>query len=134
MDKKTKQSLLLGWEFQRSGEHDWYPAIVPGCVHLDLIEQGLIDDPFFGENEKQVQWIGETDWIYRLYFSPSQAILEKSNIKIKFNGIDTYATIYLNGHTIIETDNMFHPWEKDITGILRIGTNELIVNQLKHSC
>ncbi|SVA21171.1 uncharacterized protein METZ01_LOCUS74025 [marine metagenome] len=128
MDKKTKQSLLLGWEFQRSGEHDWYPAIVPGCVHLDLIEQGLIDDPFFGENEKQVQWIGETDWIYRLYFSPSQAILEKSNIIIKFNGIDTYATIYLNGHTIIEADNMFHPWEKDITGILRIGTNELIAN------
>ena len=47
---------------------------------------------------------------------------------IRFNGIDTYATIYLNGHTIIEADNMFHRWEKDITGILKTGTNELIVN------
>ena len=74
MGKKANQSLLLGWEFQRSGENDWHPATVPGCVHLDLIEQGLIEDPFFGENEKQVQWIGETDWKYRLYISPSQSI------------------------------------------------------------
>lgn len=128
MAKKIKQRLIYNWEFQRSGDSDWIPATVPGCVHLDLIEQNFIEDPFFRDNEDKVQWVGETDWIYRLYFSPDQSIMEKKNIIIQFSGIDTYATIYLNGYAIIESDNMFHPWEKDITTLLKSDINELIVS------
>ncbi|MBH09077.1 MAG: beta-galactosidase [Candidatus Marinimicrobia bacterium] len=128
MNKKITQSLVHDWEFQHPEENKWYPAKVPGCIHLDLIEEGLIGDPFFGDNEKQIQWIGKINWKYRLYFYLDQTLKKRSNKKIKFYGIDTYATIYLNGHIILESNNMFHPWENDVTQILKKGKNELLVN------
>ena len=128
MSNKSTQSLNQGWEFQRKSETNWLSANVPGCVHLDLIDNGVIDDPFFGENEKMLQWIGETDWNYRLFFTPSENIQRRTNKKICFYGIDTYAVVYLNGHRIIDANNMFHPWEKDVTDILRPDTNELVIN------
>ena len=128
MSNKSPQSLNQGWEFQRKSETNWLSANVPGCVHLDLIDNGVIDDPFFGENEKMLQWIGETDWNYRLFFTPSENIQRRTIKKICFYGVDTYAVIYLNGHRIIDANNMFHPWEKDVTDILRPDTNELVIN------
>src|SRR4051812_8987364 len=44
------------------------PARVPGCIHTDLMGAGLIGDPAVGFNEREVQWIGESDWEYRLRF------------------------------------------------------------------
>ena len=56
------------WEFRQSGDPMWRPANVPGCIHTDLLEQGMIADPFYGRNEKSLQWIGEKDWEYRKTF------------------------------------------------------------------
>ncbi|MBO7576791.1 MAG: hypothetical protein J6T03_04910 [Bacteroidales bacterium] len=54
---------LSNWEFEY--EDQWYPATVPGCIHTDLMAQGLIPDPFYGTNEDSVQWVGKRIWKYR---------------------------------------------------------------------
>ena len=54
---------LSNWEFEYEGQ--WYPATVPGCIHTDLMAQGLIPDPFYGTNEDSVQWVGKRTWKYR---------------------------------------------------------------------
>ena len=82
MNSKVTQMLHDGWEFQRFNTDSWYSATVPGCVHLDLIANDLIPDPFFGLNESQLQWISNESWTYRLVFQPSSKVLTKKNIEI----------------------------------------------------
>ena len=127
MSKKNIQVLNEGWEFQCDGESDWLNATVPGCVHLDLLNHELIPDPYFGLNEQTLQWISKKSWNYRLHFTPEKELQQKKNKILCFYGIDTYATVYLNGKKIISAYNMFHPWEVDVTDIIVPGRNELNV-------
>ena len=117
--------LNKGWVFQQSGEDKWYQSVVPGCIHTDLIKNGLISDPFNRNNEKNLQWINEKNWIYRCDFIPEKGILNKKNQVIYFEGIDTYADIFLNKEKILSSNNMFHPWEAEISNLLKNGKNEL---------
>ena len=127
MKNKLIQHLNKGWEFKAPKKNKWYPANVPGQVHLDLFKNKMIEDPFKGSNEKMLQWIGLTDWEYRLYFKISKNLKNRDNIYICFDGIDTYATIFLNKKIILKTDNMFFPWKKEISNILKNSENELII-------
>ena len=127
MNSKASQILHDGWEFQRFNTDSWHSATVPGCVHLDLIDNDLIPDPFFGLNESQLQWISNKSWTYRLAFQPSSKVFSKKNIEILFHGLDTYADVYLNGKTVLCANNMFHPWSADIKDIINAGDNELLV-------
>ena len=73
---KTVIELDSGWQFREAGsDSDWMPASVPGCVHTDLLSAGVIPDPFFGENEKDLQWIEEKEYdsVEQLKGSVSQA-------------------------------------------------------------
>ena len=62
-------SVHSGWQFREAGKDKWYPASVPGCVHTDLLNNKLIEDPFYRDNEKKLQWIGKTDWEYQTSFN-----------------------------------------------------------------
>ena len=55
--QNTSVTLNVGWRFRKSGDHDWMNATVPGTVHTDLFQNGVIPDPFFSDNEKKLQWI-----------------------------------------------------------------------------
>jgi beta-mannosidase len=127
MSKNNTQALDEGWVFQCDGESDWLNATVPGCVHLDLLNNELIPDPYFGLNEQKLQWVSKKNWNYRLHFTPEKELQQKKNKRLCFYGIDTYATVYLNGKKIISANNMFHPWEVDVTDIIEPGRNELNV-------
>ena len=96
MSELLKQNLNDGWVFQESGKLDWVNATVPGCVHIDLLENELISEPFYGTNEKDLQWVSEKDWIYKLIFEPKPGLLNQKKILLKFNGLDTYAEVLLN--------------------------------------
>ena len=125
----THQDLDDGWEFlyQRNGQQTWFSASVPGCIHTDLLEHGLIPDPFYGCNEHEVQWVGRQDWAYRKTFMVDEALLEARAIQLVFEGLDTYAAVRLNGQELFQSDNMFHPWEVDCLEHLRPGENLLEV-------
>ena len=118
MENKNVQLLDKNWQFRNTIDEKWYDAIVPGCIHLDLHENKLIPNPFVRNNEKELQWIGEKNWTYRCDFVPEKGILNKKNQVIYFEGIDTYADIFLNGEKIISSNNMFHPWEAEISDLL----------------
>ena len=120
--------MLTGeWEFRQEGSEGWNKAVVPGCVHTDLLDRGLIEDPFYGRNEKSLQWIGEKDWEYRKNFVVNSD-LDRENVWLVMEGIDTYAAVTLNGHLLGETDNMFRTWKWDVKDILKSGENVLTVS------
>lgn len=82
------------WYFKCSDSKIKYQANVPGSIHTDLLANNLINDPFYRTNEKDLQWIGEKDWIYETVFNLNSEIIEKENVEILFYGLDTYADIY----------------------------------------
>ena len=101
------------------------PIAVPGGVHSALREAALIPDPFWGRNEKAVQWVGRKDWIVSRTFYAGDEILSKKAIVLRLEDVDTFATITLNGHEIGRTDNRFRRWEFDVKPFLRKGANEI---------
>jgi len=103
----------------------WLPASVPGTVHQDLLAAGRIPDPFVGLNERDVQWVGEADWLYRCAFDLDPAFLDAAQLDLCLDGLDTFATVWLNGQQILSSDNMFIPQRLSVTGLLRPGQNEL---------
>src|SRR5215216_2707323 len=60
--------IHAGWQFRQTGTTDWHKATVPGCVHTDLLANNLIEDPFYGDNEKKQQWIDKKNWEYQTTF------------------------------------------------------------------
>lgn len=120
-----RQSLDDDWQFRQGRSENWLPATVPGTVHTDLMANRLIDDPFFGMNERSVQWIDKEDWIYETTFSIDEATIVRKCQNLHFDGLDTYADVYLNDQKILEADNMFRRWDVDVKNILRAGENTL---------
>jgi beta-mannosidase len=120
-------ALDRGWEFRRVSEDGWRPARVPGCVHTDLLAAGLIEDPFYGTNERDLQWIENEDWEYRLRFDAPRAVLDRGRVELDFEGVDTYADIFLNDSLLFRADNMFREWRAPCAGVLRAKGNEIRV-------
>jgi beta-mannosidase len=116
------------WTFNKQNETQKNKAKVPGTIHTDLFENQLIPNPFFGTNEKQLQWIENENWEYETKFNLTKSELKNQNIDIIFEGLDTYATIYLNGILLLETDNMFRTWNKSVKDKLQIGENHIKIN------
>src|SRR3954469_12040595 len=110
-----------------AGFGDWIPAEVPGCVHTDLLRAGKIPDPFYGTNEKALQWIERTDWEYRSTFVADAALLGRDRIELVFQGLDTFADVSVNGMRVLSADNMFRSWRADIKPRVVAGTNTVVV-------
>lgn len=115
------------WTFNKQNEAKKHKATIPGTVHTDLFQNQLIPDPFFGANEKELQWIENENWEYETHFTLSESELKNLNIDLEFEGLDTYATIFLNGKVVLEADNMFRKWTISAKSHLKIGTNHLKV-------
>src|SRR5882724_1295559 len=118
-------AIATGWQFREVGKDGWRPATVPGCVHTDLLNNKLIDDPFYRDNEQKLQWIGKTDWEYQTTFSVTPEILARDNIDLVFEGLDTYANVFLNDESLLNADNMFRTWRADCKRLLKPRANTL---------
>ncbi|MET0492449.1 MAG: glycoside hydrolase family 2 protein [Actinoplanes sp.] len=110
-----------GWALT-GGDVDSVAATVPGCVHTDLLAAGLIDDPYLDENEKKLAWIGRTDWVYETVFSHD---LTEARTDLVCAGLDTVATVLLNGIEVGRTANMHRGYRFDVREVLRNGENRL---------
>jgi beta-mannosidase len=115
------------WTFRDCSTDQWLPARVPGCVHQDLRRAKAIPDPFFGTNELKLQWIEQRDWEYRATFKVAKAWQAAEVIELVADGLDTLATVKLNGRKIGDSENMFTPGRWDVTRRLREGANELCI-------
>ncbi len=127
MAQRTIIPTDKNWVFkQADGEtSDFLPvAQFPTNIHLDLMHHKTIPDPFIGKNENDVQWVGEKAWIYKTTFSSPKVNGPKA--VLAFDGLDTYATVILNGKQILKTEDMFIPERVDITKLMQNNNdNEL---------
>jgi beta-mannosidase len=125
--------LEAKWEFRavsntdRAELKDWHPAQVPGVVQTDLLRDGLIPDPFYQDNDTRLQWIGLTDWEYRTTFQADAATLARDHVDLVFEGLDTYADVYVNDQAVLHSDNMFRRWRVPAKTLLKAGPNTLRV-------
>lgn len=125
--KTVVKNLHEGWKFRQARLTNWYPATVPGVVHTDLLQNKIIEDPFFRLNERGLQWIDKEDWVYETCFTLAAGMMRKENMELVFEGLDTYADVYLNDECILKADNMFHRWSIPIRQYIREENNILKV-------
>jgi beta-mannosidase len=124
-------SLIQGWQVRldsgRAGIElpKTIHASVPGSIHTDLMDAGLIPDPFLDDNERLLAWIGYCDWRYSLDFDWQGS--DKANTDLVFEGIDTVASIYLNGKLVGEVANQHRSYRYDAKPHLIEGKNKLEV-------
>ena len=102
--KTVQQGLLL------HNLTPWISAKVPGSVYRDLMEANIIDDPYYGENSLNCEWVANRWWVYRTVFTLTKEDF-KEHLFVTFYGIDYSAKIYLNGKLLGKHEGMFIPFE-----------------------
>ena len=129
--QNIQATLDAAWRVAEHGSgkkrgSEWISAVVPGCVHTDLIRDGKIEHPFYGTNEADCQWVEKKSWVYEtLPFAVPTDIFSKSIIALRFNGLDTYAQVQLNGVNIVTSNNAHRSWEEDVKSLLKSEGNVL---------
>ncbi len=129
----TRTNLHDGWRLRAIGgpvpdaltERE-VPAQVPGCTHLDLMAADLIPDPYLDRNEADLTWMHRVDWRYSTAFD-AEAPRPGERVDLAFEGIDTVATVELNGDVLGHTANMHRGHRFDVGQSLRAGGNDLTV-------
>ncbi|MDX2162097.1 MAG: glycoside hydrolase family 2 protein [bacterium] len=134
-----RQSLHAGWTFRQAEPapesaltqdpaHTWHAAAVPGTVHQDLRAAGLIAEPGIALHERDVQWVGERDWVYRTTFAIAPELLDQPVIDLCFDGLDTFASVWLNDVHILTSENMFLPARVTVRDVLKASGNTLVIH------
>ncbi|WP_406077101.1 glycoside hydrolase family 2 protein [Micromonospora sp. NBC_00858] len=129
----SRQALHDGWTLQATPGAQvpaeiaglTVQATVPGCVHTDLLDAGLIPDPYLDDNELALAWIGRTDWSYRTSFRRPAG--DHDRVDLVCAGLDTVATVTVNGVEVGRTENMHRGYRFDVRALLRDGDNDLVV-------
>ncbi|GAP92348.1 putative glycosyl hydrolase family 2 [Rosellinia necatrix] len=130
---RSRHDLSHGWQCREddgstSTEIPWLPVqIVPTQIHTDLIDNKKISDPFLDLNELPVRSLAEKCWVYRTRFPKPPGLPSAGTSTITdlvFEGLDTFATVLLNGAEILKSDNMFLSHRIDVTSLLK-DENEL---------
>ncbi|MFI6322011.1 glycoside hydrolase family 2 protein [Nonomuraea sp. NPDC050556] len=116
--------LHAGWTLS-AADHPPVPASVPGCVHTDLLAAGLIDDPYLDDNEQRLAWIGRQEWRYDTTFTWTDDGHDR--VDLVCEGLDTVATVLVNGVRVGETANMHRSYRFEVRELLREGDNALTV-------
>lgn len=122
MPKLFQQTLSTGWSFKDRDDtaSAWLPVpYVPSVVQQDLIANHKLDDPFVGFNELKARWANEKAWTYRTTIQKPAAPAGAAII-LAFDGLDTFATVRLDGQVILESDNMFLAHRVDVTTALKV--------------
>lgn len=120
-----KKSLTGSWLLKDTKGEYSLDATVPGTNYLDLMNAGIIEDPFYGENEKDVYWVAQRDWTYEKTFEVTADELKEEKITLICKQLDTIATLFINGEKIGEAENCHLAYEYDIRNYLKEGENTL---------
>uniref|UniRef100_A0A3Q3KHT1 Beta-mannosidase n=1 Tax=Mastacembelus armatus TaxID=205130 RepID=A0A3Q3KHT1_9TELE len=129
-EQQRTVSLNGKWGLSSSDGSLSLTAQVPGCVHSALQQQGYIQDPYFRFNDVSYQWIALDNWTYTTVFAVSAQLRARQKVLLVFDGVDTVASVWLNGITVGKTDNMFRRYDFSVRDLLRDGDNVLNVSLL----
>lgn len=106
---------------------DGYQTYLPNTALNALRENAVIDDPYYGINEKHLQWLEKQNWIFEKHFDILPELLKNDKIELVLRGVDTYADVYVNDVLILKADNMFRTWRGDIKKALKEKNNLLSI-------
>lgn len=120
-----KQLELHNWELLYDNRR--IKAQVPGDITIDLKHAGVIGDPYYDLNHKDVEWIPRQDFTYVTEILADDEMLKEESVQLVFEGIDLFAEIYLNDHLLGKTENMFLEYAYEIKPLLQNGANQLRV-------
>ena len=101
------------------------PIAVPGGVHTALLKAGLMKDAFWGQNEKDMQWVGKSDWNIFREFEVSKDFLAKKEIVLRLEDCDCFCTVFVNGQKVGETTDRFQRYTFDVKPFLKEGKNTI---------
>ena len=127
-DQLKKKLVIHSAEDVAAAGLDVIDATVPGNFELDLYNAGKIEDPYFADNVYSMQDFENQHVFYWRDFEYC-GDATKENVII-FEGIDTFAEIYINGQLIGKTDNMLIEHKFDVTDVLLAGKNDIFVHIL----
>jgi len=120
------QGEAANWPQTGVPDEGAYAAHVPGDVHLDMVRAGVIEEPLFGENAKQCEWMEEKDWWYSTTFEVAEEFIG-DRVELHFEGLDTLADVWLNGQQLGQSRNALVGYTVDVTDAIHSGGNLLVV-------
>ena len=134
---KTEQNVVIqllnqGWTLNGDTLDINMQVDVPSVVQQSLYENGLIPHPYLGTVENDLLWISDHTWDYSLHFDADRDLLNKENIELVFDGIDTYADVVLNGEKLFFADNQFRTWKHEVKDLLKKKDNCLEVRFIRY--
>ncbi|KAJ3863761.1 glycoside hydrolase [Lentinula novae-zelandiae] len=100
----------------------------PSEIHVELMASGMIPDPYIGFNEHAVQWVGNTEWLYKCTFTFEPISDEGHTVMLQFQGLDTVCDVYLNGDKILSVDNMFRTYYAEFNSSTLKHSNTLFLH------
>ena len=124
----VEQTLSQGWTLTGDTLDINLPVNVPSVVQQNLYDAGLIPHPYLGTVEETLLWISDHPWTYATHFNVDQKMLEKDVVELVFEGIDTYASVTLNGQKLFDADNQFRIWRTDVKPLLKGQDNLLVLD------
>lgn len=120
-----EQPLSQNWTLTGDTLDINLPVAVPSVVQQNLYDAGLIPHPYLGVVENELLWISDHPWVYTTHFKVDKDLLEKDVLELMFEGIDTYASVTLNGEKLFDADNQFRVWKRDVKPLLKSDDNLL---------
>ncbi len=99
----------------------WIDVIVPGDVHSALIAAGRIADPYYNTQETDCAWVEKREWWYHTTFKGPRELDSDERLLLVFEGLDTFATLWLNGKELGNTANMFREHVFDVSAAVLPG-------------
>jgi len=124
----VEQTLSQGWTLTGDTLDINLPVNVPSVVQQNLYDAGLIPHPYLGTVEETLLWISDHPWTCATHFNVDQKMLEKDVVELVFEGIDTYASVTLNGQKLFNADNQFRIWRTDVKPLLKDQDNLLVLD------
>ena len=90
------------------------PARVPGALETDLEAAGILPELFRGENILKVQDFENVTYCLSRTFDYRHE--DGCADTLVFEGLDCFASVYIDGREVLEADNMLIPWRIPLCG------------------
>ena len=123
-----EQHIDRGWTLASDTLDTLRHYTVPSVVQQTLLDAGLIPHPYLGTVEDELLWISDHPWTYTAHFNANRQMLNVDVVELVFEGIDTYASVTLNGEKLFDANNQFRTWKADVKKLLKAKDNVLVVS------
>ena len=121
-------TLNGAWQMRAMDEETLHAAQVPGSVYSAYLQDGTMEDPFWRENELQAYELLKKDYEFSRCFSVTAEMLRHPHVFLRCDGLDTLATVYINGRKVAYADNMHITWTWPVKDLLKAGENEILIH------